>query len=129
MFKKVVIMYECSDTMDKYNLKEVYPVLRLLKSVKPVTRSALLRTLNSSTRQCLYACITNCLKNKTLKKKTRQQLSKNLKRHSKNLRFLSTLGDTPKKKEILMQSGGALPAILAAVLPLITGLFSSAVAK
>jgi len=111
--------------MDKEKLKEIYPVLKLLKSTKPVSRKALLKCLNSDTRKCLYGCITNCLKNNTISKKKQAQLRKNLKKHANKLRFLSTLGDSPKKRDMLInQSGGFLPQILSIAIPLLTGLLS-----
>jgi hypothetical protein len=111
------------DTIDKSKLKEIWPVLNLIKTAKPISRKALLQCLNTTTRKCLYACITNCLKNKSISSKKRKHMAKSLSKHKKNLRFLSSLGDSPAKKKVLVQTGGALPAILASVIPLLASLF------
>lgn len=111
--------------MNKKEYKELYPVLRLLKTAQPTVRKSILAHLDSDARRCVYGCVVNCLRNKTLGKHKRSKLQKSLKRYKKNLRNLSsTLDDNPKKRELLVQSGGALPAILGAVLPLIASLFT-----
>lgn len=111
-------------SIDKAKLKEIVPVLKLLKSSKPVTRKLLLKYLNSDVRQCVYGCIINCLKNPTLAKRKRKKLAKSLTKYKKNLRLLSdTADDTDEKQKVLEQTGGALPAIIAGALPLLASLF------
>lgn len=95
--------------------------LRALQKLKPCHRAALLKTANSSTVRCICECVYNILQGKIRLNKTQLAC---LARHKKILRKLVKRGENwQKKKQILVQSGGAfLPFLLT---PLLSGVLSS----
>lgn len=95
-------------------------LLKSLCNLKPKQRLALLKTLDTSTVQCICECIYNVL-NGVVPLSTIQK--KGLEKHKTTLRSLIKKYPVQKKKKILVQKGNAfLPLILA---PLLSGVFSS----
>lgn len=95
-------------------------VLQVLSDAKPALRTAILQAADSSLVNSICECCYNVLKgNVPLSTPQKTRLS----RYKKVIRNLSAKGhSTKQKKQILVQHGGFLPALLA---PLIGGVLSS----
>lgn len=105
----------------KNNLDE----LKVLKKAKPALRKSILKTADKDLICCLSECCHNILNGNV-------QLSpdnkKCLKRHRKHLRHLASKRVSLKKKRnLLVQQGGFLPALLAPILGVAASLISSLV--
>ena len=91
-----------------------YHWLKVLHDSKPTTRKALLAAANKE----LIDTICECLKNILLGRiKISQQLLKKLKRRRRAVEEIqSKKTNIKRKKELLIQQGGFLPAIIAPLL-------------
>ena len=101
-------------------LKKHLELLKLLKKSKPSQRKTILKLADKEFIYCLCECIDNTLKgNVKLTAAKHQQLSKSAKILRKIVDKKTKL---PKKRELLVQHGGFLPALLAPVLGIASGL-------
>ena len=103
-----------------HRVKKHIHALHVLKTARPKVRRALLKEGDKDLIQCLCECCHNIL-NGHIKLLPKQK--KLLQRHCKDLRALSSkrvkLG---KKRQILVQKGGFLPAVLAPILTIASSL-------
>jgi hypothetical protein len=83
-------------------------------------REVVLGFLNGAGRDILYECMHNCVYNSNIPRKERKALRKKLAGKEKVVTYLARPGNSlAKKKKLLKQTGGFLPAILGAVLPML----------
>jgi hypothetical protein len=95
-------------------LKTHIDELRVLKKAKPSLRKALLKSADNSLICCLSECSHNIL-NGNVKLSPAQK--KALQRHRNNLRQLATKKvPLKRKRELLAQRGGFLPALIGPIL-------------
>ena len=101
--------------------------LKVLKKAKPKLRKSILRTAENDLITCLSECSHNVLNgNIQLTKKDKRALRK----HRKVLRQLAKRKvPTAKRRNILVQKGGFLPALLAPILTVATTLLTSLISK
>lgn len=101
--------------------------LKVLRKAKPKLRKSILRAAENDLITCLSECSHNVLNgNVQLTKKDKQTLKK----HRKTLRELAKKKlSTAKRRSILVQRGGFLPALLAPILTVATTLLSSLISK
>ena len=104
-------------------LKKHFPQLKLLKSATPKRRKHILKAANTGLVNCIGECCLNVLNgNVKINKSQRKKLS----RHKKTLRTLSKRGiPVQKRRKVLIQKGGFLPALLAPILSLAVSLAGS----
>jgi hypothetical protein len=103
--------------LSKKELREVYPILALLKRLGLKERTTLLKYLNGKARNAVYACINNALHNVNV---NGPAFRKKMKGDKASLRYLNNTKLTPEtRRRRMIQSGGALGAVLATVLPLL----------
>lgn len=102
-------------------LRRNYKFLKLLKKSQKAKRKSLLKKADKDQILCLCDCANNILKgNVQLKPKEKKQLS----RHKTALRTLASgkgSRNIKKKRSLLIQKGGFLPALLAPVLSGLAG--------
>ncbi len=106
-------------------LKKHLGVLKLLKKSKPSFRRSLLATADSDLVRCICECCHNVLRgNVKLSGKQKRLLC----RHKKSLRSLSSrrIG-LKRKRQLLRQRGGLLPALLAPILGIVASIIGGAV--
>ena len=110
-----------------YRVKKHLDVLRVLKSAKPKLRSSILKAAEKELIQCLSECSHNVLAgNIKLSPKQRQALCK----HRKSLRDLGRKQTkVDRKRKILIQKGGFLPALLTPILAIAGSLIGELVRK
>ena len=106
-------------------LKKKLNLLKVLKKAKPVDRKSILESADNETIVCICECIDNLLHgNVKISHIQKKQLAK-------YARLLRTIADrkTPvkKKRQLLVQKGGFLPALLAPVLGVASGLIGELV--
>ena len=95
--------------------------LKVLVRCSAKQRKALLHKAGPKLLKTLCECTLNVLKG-NVRLTTRQK--RQLVRHKKNLRFLADKKISYKrKKQLLIQKGGFLPALLAPILSTLAGLF------
>ncbi len=105
-----------------HRLKKHAHALRALHDSKPAARKVLLKTANKELIDCICLCVKNVLKgNVRIPKETYRKL----KRHQKVLNEVrkNSVG-VSKKKQLLIQQGGFLPALLAPILGIAGSLIS-----
>ena len=101
-------------------LKKQFPQLKILKVAKPKQRKELLTQANSELITCICECALNILNGNVQITKTQH---KKLSRHAKTLRTIAQRGvSNKKKKDIVIQKGGFLPALLAPISTLVASL-------
>ena len=108
-------------------LKRHVDELKVLKKAKPKLRQSILKAADNQLIHCLCECCHNVL-NGNVKLSPKQK--KALQKHKKHLRKL-TLKKTPVKKRraILVQNGGFLPALLAPIIGVAVSLISQLVSR
>ncbi len=104
-------------------LKSHLDELKVLKKAKPALRKGILKCADKQLICCICECSHNILKgNVKLTAKNRKQLLK----YRKHLRDLASKKvSLKKKKNLLIQSGGFLPALIAPILSVATSLLSN----
>jgi hypothetical protein len=108
-------------------LKNHLEELKVLQKAKPNLRKNILKAADNSLIQCLCECSHNIL-NGNIKLTSGQK--KTLKKHRSNIRLLARReGGVRKKRDLLVQSGGFLPALLVPVLSVAASIISSLVAR
>ena len=97
--------------------------LKVLKKAKPALRKSILKAADKDLICCLSDCCHNIL-NGNIRLNASQK--KSLQRHRKNLRKIATKRTTVKKRrDILVQKGGFLPALLAPIIGVAASIISS----
>ena len=106
-------------------LKKHLELLKLLKKSKPAQRKAILKFADKELIYCLCECIENTLNgNVKLSSAKHHQLSKSAKVLRK---IVDRKTKVPKKRDLLVQHGGFLPALLAPILGVASGLIGDLV--
>lgn len=131
MFQKVsvnVINYsEQSCVMAKpsiQRLKKHYETLKILKKSSPVFRKAIINAADDSLIICICECIKNVLYGDVkLTQKNKEELKKFLPLMEKLCKRDKSLN----KRKLIVQNGGFLPALLAPVLGIASGLIGDLV--
>ncbi len=102
------------------HVKKHLSSLKLLRRVKPGLRRKLLSTANNELIACICECCHNILKgNIKLSSKQRKLLC----RHRNPIRALASRKlSLKKKRQLLVQKGGFLPAVLGPIIAAISGL-------
>ncbi len=101
-------------------VKKHLHTLKLLKTAKPKLRKSLLAQSDNDLIQCLCECCHNVL-NGNIKLSPKQK--KALSRHKKHLRNLTTKKlSLKKKRHLLVQKGGFLPALLGPIIGIASSL-------
>lgn len=96
-------------------------ILKVLAKCKTRQRKALLQNITPGLLKCLCECSLNVLKGNVKLSPSQKRL---LSRHKKVLRSLADRKTSVKrKKQLLIQKGGFLPALLGPILSTIAGLF------
>ena len=102
-------------------------MLKILKTAKPQQRKLILQSANNDLIYCLCECIQNLLHGNV---KISQKRKIELKKYANILRKIADRKTkVQKKREILIQKGGFLPALLAPVLGIASGLVGELVGK
>ena len=104
-----------------HSVKKHGDFLKVLAKCNPKQRKALLQHISPDLLKCLCECCLNVLKgNVSLSTSQKRQLS----RHRRVLRSLADR-KTPnkRKKQLLLQKGGFLPALLGPIISTLAGLF------
>ena len=105
--------------MNKSKLKELYPLLKIIKSLSVKDRKVILKYITHEGCEGLYDCVHNELWNETLNDRAKIQ-----KRLGKNKTKFRTLLDkninSEKKRKTLQQVGGDIGWLLNKVLPALT---------
>jgi hypothetical protein len=115
-----------SKSSGRKNVKKLVPLLQVLGGLTSTQLGSVLEHLKADAREALYDCFYNCLYNKKIPKAARAELKTKLAARKRVISYLANPKNDPlKKRKLLKQTGGFLPAILAAVLPLITSLIAS----
>lgn len=113
--------------MSTNRLKQNITYIDVLAKAKRAQRKALLETADPSLILCLCECISNVLNGNVPLKPN--ELNK-LKRYQAILRKLSTQNiPTKQRKELLVQKGGFIPALLTPILGLASSLLVDAITK
>jgi len=101
-------------------VKKHLEVLKLLKNAKPKLRQSIVASAENDLVQCICECCHNILKgNIKLSPKEKKQLS----RHKKPLRDLTSKRlSVERKRKLLVQKGGFLPALLAPIIGIASSL-------
>ena len=109
-------------------LKRNLCFIESLKKAKPKQRKAILETADRDLIQCLVECIFNVLNGNV--KINNSELGQ-LKKHAKILRQLvnNNRDGIKKKKDILIQKGGFLPALLTPILGIAAGLLADLITR
>ena len=118
MYQKVYKDYDCVlFSKMSFKVKRNLQLLKLLQKSKPATRKAILKTADKDLLLSICEWIDNILQGNI---KLRPDHLKKLKRYAGVLRQLQnkSLGYN-KRKALLIQHGGFLPALLA---PIVTGI-------
>ena len=104
-------------------LRKHYPILKELARAKPKVRRKILRAASIDLVRCLCECSHNILRG-NLKLSPKQK--KKLKHHSKTLRSLAgkKVG-LKRKKKLILQKGGFLPALLTPILGIASSLIGN----
>ena len=104
--------------MIKKKLKEMYPLLQLLKRVKKKNLNVILPHLNNDVFEALTLCICNCIHTKRFSKPTRRRLKQKLENHKNELRYLSkgVLNEsdvvvTPRRKKKILSRNLKKPCL------------------
>ena len=101
--------------------------LKVLRKAKPKLRKSIIRAAEKDLITCLSECSHNVL-NGNIQLSAKDK--KALKRHRKALRELAKKKlSTTKRRNLLVQRGGFLPALLAPILTVATTLLTSLVSK
>ena len=96
--------------------------LKVLKKAKPKIRKQILAQCNRDLVRCIGDCCYNVVKGNI---KLSQKQKKRLKRHKNPVRLLASKKvSLKKKKDLLVQKGGFLPALLAPILGIAGSLIS-----
>ena len=104
-----------------HSLRSHGDFLKVLAKCKAKQRKALLQNISPGLLKCLCECSLNVLKGNVKLTSSQKQL---LRRHRKVLRSLADRKTTVKrKKQLLVQKGGFLPALLGPILSTLAGLF------
>jgi hypothetical protein len=106
-------------------LRSNWDELKVLRKAKPKLRKSILRAAENDLITCLSECSHNVLNgNIQLSKKDKKALAK----HSKALRALAKRkASTSKRRQILVQKGGFLPALLGPIIAVASTLLSGLV--
>jgi hypothetical protein len=113
--------------MHPKRLQQNITYIDVLAKAKPSQRKAILETADNELILCLCECILNII-NGNIPLKA-QELSKLIK-HKTNLRHLASLKTpTKRRREILVQKGGFLPAVLMPILGIASQLLADAIIK
>ena len=96
-------------------LRDNWNNLKVLKSANPSLRKAILKSADADLVRCLCDCAHNILKG-TVKLSPAQK--KALCRHSCHLRQLTGKKSLKAKRNILVQKGGFIPALLGPIIGL-----------
>ncbi len=103
-------------------LRKNIDLLKVLSKAKPKLRQAILKNLDSDTVRCICECAHNVL-NGNLKLTPKQR--KDLLKHRKALRQLaSKSGSLTTKKQVIVQKGGLVGAILGPLLAVAASLLA-----
>jgi SAM-dependent MidA family methyltransferase len=103
-------------------LKKHIDELKVLKKAKRKLRQNILEAADNQLIRCLCECCYNVLNGNV---KLSQKQKKTLQKHKHHLRNLSAKKTSQKKRRaILVQNGGFLPALLAPILSVATTLIS-----
>jgi len=115
---------EIRDEM-KY-LRQQFPLMQTLQDMSPIHVKAILPYLDPNSHKALCCCVHNSIKN--YPKFSSEQIDKLQEtmgsqigdyRYLSDKRFATSPGVVKRRAKTLVQSGEGLPAILAAVLPLL----------
>ena len=97
-----------------HRVKKHYNILRVLKNGNPRLRQAILSSMDDDCVRCLCDCALNVL-NYNIKLSPTQK--KRLIQYKRSVRRLARKSPSlPKKRSILVQNGGMLPALVAPIL-------------
>ncbi len=108
-------------------LKKHLDELKVLKKAKPAFRKSVLKAADKDLIYCLCECSHNIL-NGNIKLSPRER--KSLQNHRKPLRDLATRRVSLKKKrDILVQKGGFLPALLGPILAIAASVIPALINK
>ncbi len=121
----IVLLYICHCSfgyvgdMSKW-LKKNIELLKILKKAKPKQRKLLLEAAENGLIYCLCECIDNVLRGNVKLSSVRKR---ELEKHKDVLRkIVDRKTKVQKKRNLLVQKGGFLPALLAPVLSIAAGL-------
>ena len=104
-------------------LKRNFPLLKLLKAAKPKQRKAILESSSLDLVDCLSEIAENILKGNI---KLTERDKKRLKRYRLFLRQLAcNRNSKQQRRRAVLQTGGALPALLAPIIGLAGSLLGS----
>ena len=107
-------------------IRQHHSALCTLASEKPKTRKILLEKAKRPVIDALSECALNLLKGSI---KLSEKQKKKLKRFKNYLRELANKRVSLKKKKLITQRGGFIPALLSAILPVIGSLIGKAISK
>ena len=104
-------------------LKNNLHYLKALCNCKPSARKAILKQADGELINCICECVDNILKGNI---KISKAQKKKLGRHSTSLvQLRNRKTGLKKKRELLIQKGGFLPALLAPIISVAGGLLSN----
>lgn len=111
--------------MTKHNLKKNYHFLQILARSHPLQRKALLQTANNTQIKCVCEICLNVLSGNINVNRNK------LKKYKNTLRTLAkkTISIQKKKKMLVGQSGGFLPAIAPAIIAALGGILGRVISK
>jgi len=108
-------------------LKRNIGFLRLVKRATPNKRKVLLSAAKSDHLKCITECAHNIVRGNVRMTKGQQ---KKLKRHAKFIRLIAQKRfSLPRKKKLLVQRGGFLPALIAPILGIAGSLLGELIGK
>ena len=107
-------------------IRQQHSALRTLACEKPKARKLLLAKAKRPVIDALSECALNILKGSV---KLTETQKKKLKRFKSYLRELSNKRVSLKKKKLIAQRGGFIPALLSAIIPVIGSLIGKAISK
>ena len=110
-----------------HSVQHKLKLLRILKKLKPSEREEIISKLSEEGINDLSETVFNCLYcDMSMDKKARKKLRKQLFHFENDLRFIANK-DKPwqsRRKKLVTQSGGAIGAILATVVPIIASIIA-----
>ncbi len=108
-------------------LKKHFDLLKVLKNSKPNQRKALLQAVEEPVIICICECVKNILYGNV---KLNGSRKKTLAKHANLMRkLIDRKTKTAQKRRLLIQSGGFLPALLAPIIGIASGLIGDLVGK
>ena len=107
--------------MGKVHLKKHLPLLQFLSKAKPKINRAIIEESGPEVIRVLSECACNTLKGNVPLTQAQKNKLRRYKNHLRNLAEKKRVGI--KKKKVILQQGGFLPALLGAILPAITAAF------